>query len=173
MRKPTYEELATALEEAIARIDGETYDASTDLMAIRDAAKQDGFVPQEKFVPTIALDFDGVVHAYLRPFTTPEEIHDDPVEGAFEFIDAALREGFDVVLHTARAGSLVSIAAIRAWFTRHGRHSLGQELRITAQKVGAIVYIDDRGFRFEGQWPDLEFLRGLRQWNKPKIPTEV
>lgn len=33
-------------------------------------------------------------------------------------------------------------------------------------KPSAFLSIDDRGFRFEGVWPDPERLLQLRPWNK-------
>ena len=35
---------------------------------------------------TVLVDFDGVIHSYTSPFTTPDEIKDPPVPGAFEWL---------------------------------------------------------------------------------------
>ena len=39
--------------------------------------------------------------------------------------------------------------------------------KITSHKVSALVYIDDRGWRFDGIFPSIETIRRLRQWNAP------
>lgn len=117
---------------------------------------------------TIAIDFDGVIHAYTSPFTKPEEIHDEPVDGALFFIEHLLANGFGVIIHTARASTEESTQAIRDWLVRHGLSAVtAKTIKITTQKLAAIVYIDDRGFRFEGRWPSIAEIKALRTWNKP------
>ena len=119
---------------------------------------------ETKWTPTIAVDFDGVIHAYTSPWTHVLDIRDPPVEGAFAFIREAQEAGFNVVVHTARANDEQAHEVIWAWFCAHGFD--GKKPPITAQKVAALVYIDDRGFRFEGTFPTLETIRSFKQWNK-------
>lgn len=115
----------------------------------------------------ISLDFDGVIHAYTSQFTLPTEIHDDPVPGAFEFIREALIAGYGVHIHSARANDVGTEQAIIQWFLKHGlEHFYVDRLNISPLKKGAVIYIDDRGWRFEGTFPSLETIRSLRQWNK-------
>lgn len=38
------------------------------------------------YVPTLVVDFDGVLHAYESPWTSPWTIPDAPVEGAIEWL---------------------------------------------------------------------------------------
>lgn len=115
----------------------------------------------------ISLDFDGVIHAHVSPFTHPDVIADDPVEGALDFIRHAINEGWTVHIHTARANDPRAEPAIIAWLLRHGlEHWYIDQMPISAQKRSALIYIDDRGWRFEGKFPTLEQIESLTQWNK-------
>jgi hypothetical protein len=121
-----------------------------------------------RYQPAVAIDFDGVIHAFVSRFTASTIIPDDPVPGAFEFIRQVDAEGYRVVIHTARANEEAAITAIRAWFSRQGLEaSISEKIKITSHKSSAVVYIDDRGWRFEGVFPSIETIRNLRQWNKP------
>lgn len=123
---------------------------------------------------TVALDFDGVVHQHVSPWTVAHEIHDGPVPGAFEFIERALEE-FDVVIFSARANDQRARGVMFEWLVRHwvasGRHSRAiATINITAEKPHAFIYIDDRGWRFEGTFPTMDWLRTFEPWTKkPKL----
>lgn len=94
--------------------------------------------------PTIALDFDGVLHAYSRGWGDGT-IYDPPVEGAVEAV-RALAEDFDLIVSTCRQDVAAISRWIRAWFDL--------QIPVTASKPIAAVYVDDRGLRFEGDWRD-------------------
>lgn len=87
-------------------------------------------------------------------------IYGDPMPGALE----ALRE-----LMTRRSIFVVTARhrryhpAVAAWLARHGfdvvvdedpdrAYWLGGQVLVTNKKLGAALYIDDRGLRFEGDW---------------------
>jgi len=121
----------------------------------------------------IALDFDGVIHEHLSPFEHPEKIADGPVAGAFDFIRSAVAAGREVVILTARMNDHASRDramtddAIRTWLEAHGlEEAIVDRLKVTHEKVGADVYIDDRGWRFDGRWPSLAEIDALQQWNR-------
>lgn len=113
----------------------------------------------------IALDFDGVLHAYTTPWTAPEVIHDGPVPGALEAVERLLDEGFDLIVVSSRALSASGHEAIVRWLHKHGFGALP----VTGHKVPANLYVDDRGFRFDGDWDAVHrFLAknpGLRSWS--------
>lgn len=104
--------------------------------------------------PTIAVDFDGVLHAYSQGWHDGT-IYDRPVLGAFQ----ALRElmyNYAVFIHTARHPADVAV-----WLTRHGgfvcvtgRPDDGASwndqtrLLVTDRKLPAVAYIDDRAIHF-------------------------
>jgi len=112
---------------------------------------------------TIAIDFDGVIHIYTQRWLAPEVISDGPTPGALEAVKAYLEHGFDVVIFSSRAKSEEGKKAIYDWLREHGFPSL----LVTAEKPQAIVYMDDRGLRFEGEFPSAEALQGMKPWNKP------
>lgn len=124
-----------------------------------------------KHAQIISIDFDGVIHSYTSAFTTPTEIHDGPVDGAIDFIRDALLRGFGVHIHTARANNPEAECAIVAWLLKHGlEHYHVDALSISARKKGAVIYIDDRGWRFEGRFPTFDEIAALRQWNRSPKP---
>lgn len=130
-------------------------------------------------VKTIALDFDGVIHAHRAPWTWPEQINDGPVPGAFEFMERALTE-FNIIIFSARADSPQAREAVCLWLKKHwpavqvvaakgaGVHTEYAWIPVTNVKPHAFIYIDDRGWRFEGTFPTLEELRVFDSWTKLK-----
>lgn len=117
---------------------------------------------------TIAVDFDGVLHAHTSAWTDVHEIHDGPVDGAIEFLRATIDAGIRVVIFTARAKTATSVPHIYAWLRVHGlEEKYTWQIEITCLKPAALVYLDDRGWRFDGVFPSPELIRAFRVWNKP------
>lgn len=128
--------------------------------------------------PTISVDFDGVLHAYTSGWKGTTVIPDGPVPGAIEWLcdlvdppraDRAVR----VVVCSARARRPWGWFAVRAWLKREiialrgpgfGHDILGR-ISVTCVKPAAIVYVDDRAHRFDGQhFPTVDELRAMRPW---------
>lgn len=115
---------------------------------------------------TLAVDFDGVVHMYTTPFQGEDVIPDPPVPGAIEALNR-LSRSFTIVIHTTRGRTEQGAAAVRRYLHEHG-YRLAFETTVTAQKVPALLYIDDRGYRFDGtNWPTAHEVHAMRPWNKP------
>lgn len=112
---------------------------------------------------TISVDFDGVLHRYDSPWVAPEIIPDPPVEGAIEWLNEMSRH-FDIVIHTTRAQTEAGRLAVMSWLFNHKANFL---LNITNVKQPSLVYIDDRGWRFEGRFPTRQEIHEARPWNKP------
>lgn len=122
---------------------------------------------------TIVLDFDGVLHSYSSGWTGPVPI-DPPVEGAVDFVRALIGRGYHVVVQTARCSAIWpekdranSKWALGIWLATHGF----PPLEVTGDKVPALFYLDDRGWRFTGDFQEvLDFLlanpRGV-PWSAP------
>lgn len=91
---------------------------------------------------TVAIDFDGVLADYHG--WKEKDVLDPPAPGALKFVKRALAEGYRVVVHTTRRPS-----RIEGWLAVWG---FPPEITVTNDKPMAMVYIDDRGFRFDGDW---------------------
>lgn len=110
---------------------------------------------------TIAIDFDGVIHQYSAGWGDGS-VYDDPVAGAFEALHKLMGR-FAVFIFTSRNTNQVAYWLAANGFNvttddtefKHDREWNGKfwdvpnVLLITNRKLGAEVYIDDRGLRFE------------------------
>lgn len=107
----------------------------------------------------VAVDFDGVLHAYTKGWTGvyPE---DDPSPGAQDFIQALIGAGYEVVVLTSRARTIDGEAAVITWLDYHGF----PPLKVTSKKIPALAYVDDRAVPYRnGNWTDcLVQISGLR-----------
>jgi hypothetical protein len=103
---------------------------------------------------TVAVDFDGVIHAYSKGWQDGS-IYDEPVPGAFTSLRVLMSE-YAVFVHTTRDPIQVG-----RWLHERGDFDVsldtGHEvfwnekgtLLITNRKLPAVAYIDDRAIRFE------------------------
>ncbi len=114
--------------------------------------------------PILLLDFDGVIHSYASGWKGADIIPDDPVPGAFEFIEAAM-EKFDVQVYSARSCQLGGVWAMRRWFDRHN-FQFTDYLKFPIEKPPAFLTIDDRCIRFVGEWPSIPDLVGFKAWHE-------
>jgi hypothetical protein len=115
---------------------------------------------------TVAVDFDGVLHSYSSPWSGADVCPDPPVPGAIDWLHAMV-EKFEVVILTTRGDQEGGNEAVREWLREHGYN--GPDLRVTSQKVPALVYVDDRAWRFEGDnFPTPDEVHRAIPWNKRK-----
>lgn len=103
-------------------------------------------------MPTLAIDFDGVIHAYSKGWQDGR-IYDDPVAGAIEAMAKLQERGYHLIIYTTRAESQTDKAAIYQWLKAQGFKNV-DDIKITDRKPPAIAYIDDRAVRFTN-WPDM------------------
>lgn len=135
----------------------------------------------ETFIPTIAVDFDGVIHSYTTGWQGAHIIPDPPVEGAIDFLEYLVADGTpaNAAIFSTRAKTWRGRRAMRAWLREHAGNSwhecMGsrgiESIPITAGKPIASVYLDDRAVRFEGRFPELRHqaildLVSRKPWNK-------
>ena len=111
---------------------------------------------------TIALDFDGVLHNYTT--WDGETPTNPPINGAQQFVTDIQNMGYNVVIVSTRAQSEGGKQGIINWLKENGFPAL----EVFYEKVAAEAYIDDRGFRFQGDFGKaLQFIDdGLRPWYK-------
>lgn len=118
-----------------------------------------------KYTPTVAIDFDGVIHSYVSPFTKASEILDPPVEGIKEVINDLHQRGFKVVVMSSRCLGDGGKDAIINYLNLHD--IVVDD--VTHEKVGAIAYIDDRAITFDGKVDGLvERIINFSPWNRKK-----
>ena len=91
---------------------------------------------------TIALDFDGVLNTY-NGWKGEDELF-QPRPGVNNFL-AALAADFELKIYSTR-----SAEKIRTWLKVHGMDDLIAD--VCREKPMAIVYLDDRGLRFDGDF---------------------
>lgn len=109
---------------------------------------------------TVSVDFDGVIHSYVTPWIDAATIPDPPIDGAIEWLTKVSVE-YDVVILTTRALHDGGAEAVEAYLREHGYDG---EVTVTASKLPAIMYVDDRAWRFNGKFPSLGALQHLRPW---------
>lgn len=100
----------------------------------------------------IAIDFDGVIHKNSKGFHDGT-VYDEPIEGAFEAIKQLRKQGYQIVIFTAKAkpdrpliNGKTGIELIEEWLDKY--EMLPYIKEITPEKPRAIAYIDDRAIRF-------------------------
>ena len=97
---------------------------------------------------TIILDFDGVIHSYPKwKGIIPT---DPPTEGAREAI-IKLREQFNVKILSTRCTEPAGVKGIEDYMVEHDIPHDG----VLVQKEKAVLMVDDRGYRFDGNWDSL------------------
>lgn len=103
-------------------------------------------------MPTLAIDFDGVIHGYSEGWQDGT-IYDNPMDGAAEAMAKLQERGYQLIIYTTRAESQTDKAAIYQWLKQH-RFKNVDDIEITDRKPLAIAYIDDRAVRFTN-WLDI------------------
>lgn len=92
----------------------------------------------------VAVDFDGVIHAYSRGWADGS-IYDGPVPGAMQALAELQGLGLEVVIYTSR-----EVTNIAVWLQEQqmAEGIILAPVQITNLKPIASVYIDDRAVRF-------------------------
>jgi len=107
----------------------------------------------------IAVDFDGVIHAYTQGWQDGS-IYDAPIPDALKTI-IKLSHEFEIYIFTTRARKEINqVDSIRDWLIYHATAEglptkVFEKIIITNEKIPAIAYIDDRGIRFTN-WIDIK-----------------
>lgn len=103
----------------------------------------------------IMIDFDGTIHKYSKGWKDGT-IYDEPMSGSKQFIEQLKNDDFEVVVFTSRL-SVSSLGQevvneqkemIEMWLKKYGIEVDG----VTAEKLPAVAYVDDRAVEFDGVW---------------------
>ena len=123
---------------------------------------------------SICVDFDGVIHSYTSPWVSKHVIPDPPVEGSIEWL-ADMLQHFDVWILSTRTKSWRGRRAIRKWLSKWSGNlyyeTMGhrgiEDVRLTSTKPPALIYLDDRAVRFEGDnFPTKGQIHQAKPWHK-------
>lgn len=123
---------------------------------------------------TVAVDFDGVLHRYSTPWINAHTIPDPPINGAIEWLWNTVQK-MDVVIFSTRCKTWRGRRAVRAWLRKNSgnlyHESMGargiEDVTLSYEKPPALVYIDDRAWRFEGTFPTPQQIHAARPWKAP------
>lgn len=132
----------------------------------------------------IALDFDGVLNSYASGWQADGSIPDAPVPGAMRFLEQLHADArYATAIFSLRNTQPGGVLAMQDWLREHlARYHLQHHYRprtmwahaveivnaisFPQTKPRAWVFIDDRGWRFEGTFPTLDTLETLERWSK-------
>lgn len=123
---------------------------------------------------TLCLDFDGVIHSYTSGWSGADVVTDPPVDGALDFIRAAVNR-FKVAIYSSRSGQMGGVEAMEGWLLEWGLEmEVLEHIDFPADKPAAWLTIDDRGWQFHGLWPEgdketadlLDTIDNFKPWNK-------
>lgn len=115
---------------------------------------------------TVCVDFDGVLHSYVSGWKGGTVIPDPPVPGAIEWL-TKLHESYEIAILSTRTREAGAADAMRGWLRDHGlAPEILDRISFPRSKPPARVYIDDRGWRFEGTFPRIEEIDAFEPWNK-------
>ncbi len=149
---------------------------------------------------TVAVDFDGVLHSYTSPWKNARTIPDPPVPGALDWLYRTVGK-FNVAVYSTRNFHWFGRWAMKAWLRKHLRDyfwethdellkgtwtlldcedtvsimvdQVMEEISFPKHKPAALLYIDDRAWRFEGaNWPTADQIHRARPWNR-RATSEV
>lgn len=107
-------------------------------------------ISQQHNKKTIAIDFDGVLHSHQSGWNGNVPT-DPPVSGAREFVQSIVSSGYEVVIFSCRAESSAGKDGIISWL----KNNQFPDVPVTNTKPIAELYIDDRGYRFNGDFNEV------------------
>ena len=99
---------------------------------------------------TIVFDFDGVIHSYTSGWQGMTTISDPPTAGVPELIEKLRSNGYQVIVVSTRCADPAGFIAVSDWLDSHAI----EVDAVLATKPPALVYIDDRAYRFTGPMLD-------------------
>jgi FMN phosphatase YigB (HAD superfamily) len=104
---------------------------------------------------TIAIDFDGVIHAYSKGWNGGA-IYDPPVPGTREAMQALRDKGYKIYIFSTRSNKMFrkkdeidQDTAMKAYLAEH---EIPYDKIWTFGKPMADIYLDDRAIGFRGDW---------------------
>ena len=106
---------------------------------------------------TIAVDFDGVLHAYSKKWSDGT-IYDNPIPGSREAMQTLLDKGYEVVIYSTR-GETRTVKNVEQPHQRHDMKIWLDKHQIPYTRIHdepgkplCKLFIDDNAYRFTGDW---------------------
>ena len=100
----------------------------------------------------IAIDFDGVIYKNSKGYHDGT-LYDEPIEGALEAIKSFSDKGYTIVIFTGKVkpdrpspNEKTMIQLVEEWLEKYKVKQYIKE--VTSEKPRALIYIDDKGYRF-------------------------
>lgn len=122
--------------------------------------------PQQRGLPILCIDFDGVIHDYRHGWKGGA-IYGNVTTGFWEWAERA-KDYFRLVVYSSRSMTRDGIDGMKAWMTReHPQRQLPVYFEFEAKKPPAFLTIDDRALTFAGDWGafDPVKLREFEPWS--------
>lgn len=117
------------------------------------------------YKPTVVFDLDGVIHSYVSGWQGVDVIPDPPVPLVQEEIERIREAGYKVVVVSTRCADPAGMDAVKNYLDTNG--IIVDE--VLAEKPPALVYIDDRAIRFDGDPRGLlEQIQSFKPWHQQK-----
>lgn len=124
---------------------------------------------------TVSLDFDGVIHKYRQGYKDGS-IYDDPIPGAEEYMKDCITKQHSVFIMSTRNPQQIlewcekQFPDLKFQLIPQGTVFWNKKgvIGITNTKLAAHIYIDDRGFKFEGRFPIVDSFEPY-VWKEKKI----
>ena len=114
----------------------------------------------------LGIDFDGVIHNDNLGFHDGT-VYGEPIEGSLESIKL-LSEFFNIIIFTAKAkkdrpliDGKSGAELVEEWLLKHDVLKFVSD--VTAEKPRALLYIDDKGFRFENWQDTMSFIKSINE----------
>lgn len=95
---------------------------------------------------TICIDFDGVIHPYTKGWTGLMPEDEPPTEGIVEELTKLKELAYNIVILTTRAQTIIGTNYVKMYLDKY---NIPYD-SITSIKLGALAYVDDRAFLFNG-----------------------
>ncbi len=109
--------------------------------------------PSLQDIKSICIDFDGVIHPYKK--WNGGKLNPDPISGTREAINY-LKNKYKIIIFTTRASERYNQTPSRGELVKNVKDWLKSNDiyfdDVTADKIGAVAYIDDKAIRFEDNW---------------------
>lgn len=112
----------------------------------------------------IAIDFDKTIHRYSKGYLGGE-IYDPPFDGCRKALELLQEQGYKIIIYSVRnldhpdhhTGKLEAnqIAQMKTWFKNY--HIPYDSFWTEPGKPQVDLFIDDKGYRFTGNWSTAVF----------------